>query len=109
MSSKQIKNCERICKEIVDQKMNVFASESSLATAKDIQGLRAIFDEVNIFNIKIEIILLISNFDAWIFYFCLFFLCFCFIHLFFCSRGVLYIEDTGRYRVKNNLRRGGPV
>lgn len=46
MSSKQIKNCERICKEIVDQKMNVFASESSLATAKDIQGLRAIFDEV---------------------------------------------------------------
>ena len=43
---KQIKDCEGICKDIVDKKLSVFASESSLAAAKDIQGLRAIFDEV---------------------------------------------------------------
>ncbi|CAB3999052.1 alanine--tRNA ligase, cytoplasmic [Paramuricea clavata] len=46
MNAKQIKDCEVICKDIVDKKMSVFASESSLAAAKDIQGLRAIFDEV---------------------------------------------------------------
>jgi alanyl-tRNA synthetase len=46
MNSKQIKDCEVICKDIVDKKISVFASESSLAAAKDIQGLRAIFDEV---------------------------------------------------------------
>ena len=46
MNAKQIKNCESRCKEIVEKKENVFASESSLAAAKDIQGLRAIFDEV---------------------------------------------------------------
>ena len=46
MNAKQIDECEKICKEIVDKKLTVFASESSLAAAKDIQGLRAIFDEV---------------------------------------------------------------
>jgi hypothetical protein len=46
MSTKEIKDCEGICKDIVDKKLPVFASESSLAAAKDIQGLRAIFDEV---------------------------------------------------------------
>ena len=47
MNAKQIKECEGICKDIVDKKLAVFASESSLAAAKDIQGLRAIFDEVS--------------------------------------------------------------
>lgn len=46
MNAKQIKECEAICKDIIDQKLSVFASESGLAAAKDIQGLRAIFDEV---------------------------------------------------------------
>jgi hypothetical protein len=47
MNTKQIKECEEICKNIVNKKMSVFASNSSLAAAKDIQGLRAIFDEVS--------------------------------------------------------------
>lgn len=46
MNGKQIRECEGICKDIVDKKLAVFASESGLAAAKDIQGLRAIFDEV---------------------------------------------------------------
>ena len=45
---KQVKECEGICKDIVDKKLGVFAAESGLAAAKDIQGLRAIFDEVSV-------------------------------------------------------------
>ncbi|XP_058946553.2 alanine--tRNA ligase, cytoplasmic-like [Pocillopora verrucosa] len=46
MTTEQIKNTELTSQDIVSRSMDVFAKESSLATAKDIQGLRAIFEEV---------------------------------------------------------------
>lgn len=46
MTLEEVKNTENIIKEIVEKKQDVYAAESSLAKAKDIQGLRAIFDEV---------------------------------------------------------------
>ncbi|XP_046842185.1 alanine--tRNA ligase, cytoplasmic-like isoform X2 [Xenia sp. Carnegie-2017] len=46
MNFNEIQECEVICKDMVDKKMPVFGSESGLAAAKNIQGLRAIFEEV---------------------------------------------------------------
>jgi len=46
MTMDQVKQTESIMQEVVAKKQKVFAEESSLARAKDIQGLRAIFDEV---------------------------------------------------------------
>ena len=46
MNFNEIQECEVICKDMVDKKMPVFASESGLAAAKNIQGLRAVFEEV---------------------------------------------------------------
>ncbi|CAH3042742.1 unnamed protein product [Pocillopora meandrina] len=46
MTTEQIKNTELTSQDIVSRSMDVFAKESPLATAKDIQGLRAIFEEV---------------------------------------------------------------
>ncbi|XP_002160302.3 alanine--tRNA ligase, cytoplasmic [Hydra vulgaris] len=46
LSSEQVKMTEDITREIIKQDQKVFASASSLAVAKNIQGLRAIFDEV---------------------------------------------------------------
>lgn len=46
MTTEQIKNTELTSQDIVSRNMDVFAKESSLAMAKDIQGLRAIFEEV---------------------------------------------------------------
>ena len=46
MTTEQIKNTELTSQDIVARNMDVFAKESSLAMAKDIQGLRAIFEEV---------------------------------------------------------------
>jgi len=46
LSIEQVRNAENIIKEVINKKQEVFAKESSLAKAKDIQGLRAIFDEV---------------------------------------------------------------
>lgn len=46
MTAKQIKNAEQTSQEIVAKNFEVFAAESPLAVAKDVQGLRAIFDEV---------------------------------------------------------------
>ena len=42
----QIKNTELTSQDIVSRNMSVFAKEVPLAMAKDIQGLRAIFEEV---------------------------------------------------------------
>ena len=47
MTTEQIKNTELTSQDIVSRSLDVFAKESSLATAKDIQGLRAIFEEVS--------------------------------------------------------------
>lgn len=46
MTTEQIKNTELTSQDIVSRNMDVYAVESSLAVAKDIQGLRAIFEEV---------------------------------------------------------------
>ena len=46
MTTEQIKNTEMTSQDIVSRNMDVYAKESSLAMAKDIQGLRAIFEEV---------------------------------------------------------------
>jgi len=46
MSSKQVKETEKITRDLVEKNEEVVATESPLAVAKDVQGLRAIFDEV---------------------------------------------------------------
>ncbi|XP_067053793.1 alanine--tRNA ligase, cytoplasmic-like [Acropora muricata] len=46
MTTEQIKNTELTSQDIVSKNMAVFAKEVPLALAKDIQGLRAIFEEV---------------------------------------------------------------
>jgi len=46
LSMEQVKQTESIMQEIVEKREPVFAEEGPLARAKDIQGLRAIFDEV---------------------------------------------------------------
>ena len=46
MTTEQIKNTELISQDIVTRDLEVFAKEAPLAVAKDIQGLRAIFEEV---------------------------------------------------------------
>ncbi|KZC13585.1 PREDICTED: alanine--tRNA ligase, cytoplasmic [Dufourea novaeangliae] len=45
MTSEQVKQVEEITNTIVKEKKKVFAKESSLALAKTIQGLRAMFEE----------------------------------------------------------------
>ena len=52
MTTEQIKNTELTSRDIVSRNMDVYAKESSLAMAKDIQGLRAIFEEVRADLIK---------------------------------------------------------
>lgn len=46
MTTGQIKNTELTSQDIVSKNMAVFAKEVPLAMAKDVQGLRAIFEEV---------------------------------------------------------------
>ena len=46
MTKQQIKEAEDICNQVSTKNEQVYALESSLAQAKAIQGLRAVFDEV---------------------------------------------------------------
>lgn len=46
LTTEQVKSTEQITRDIVRKKQDVHATVSPLAVAKDIQGLRAIFDEV---------------------------------------------------------------
>ena len=48
MSATQVKNAETIANEISKKNERVFAKDTSLAQAKAIQGLRAVFDEVSV-------------------------------------------------------------
>lgn len=41
----QVKKAEEICQQIIDTHQNVFAKNCKLADAKEINGLRAVFDE----------------------------------------------------------------
>lgn len=45
MTAKQVKDTEVASKEMIDRNDQVYAKESSLAVAKTIQGLRAVFEE----------------------------------------------------------------
>ena len=47
MSAKQVKETEDIVLDIIASKHQVFAKETPLSLAKEIQGLRAVFDEVS--------------------------------------------------------------
>ena len=47
MTTEQIKNTELTSQDIVSKNMAVFAKEVPLALGKNIQGLRAIFEEVS--------------------------------------------------------------
>jgi len=46
MTTDQLENTENIVRGLIEKKQSVYATVSPLAVAKDIQGLRAIFDEV---------------------------------------------------------------
>ena len=46
MKTAELKDTEEITRGMVKENVDVFATESSLAVAKDVQGLRAIFEEV---------------------------------------------------------------
>lgn len=46
MTSVQLKSCEETVNEIIKANQTVFAKETPLSLAKEIQGLRAVFDEV---------------------------------------------------------------
>ncbi|KAI6178830.1 Alanine--tRNA ligase, mitochondrial [Aphelenchoides besseyi] len=45
LKSEQVKSVEEICQSIVDAEKPVYAQECKLADAKEIEGLRAVFDE----------------------------------------------------------------
>ena len=47
MNVKQVKEVEDICNDVRRQNKPVYAKDAPLAQAKAIQGLRAVFDEVN--------------------------------------------------------------
>ena len=47
MKPKQVKEVEDICNQISDKNEQVYAKNSPLSSAKAIQGLRAVFDEVS--------------------------------------------------------------
>ena len=46
MTTEQLENAENIARGIIQQKQAVHAKVTALSVAKEIQGLRAIFDEV---------------------------------------------------------------
>ena len=46
MKTEELKNAENITRDLVLKNQPIYATESALAVAKDIQGLRAIFEEV---------------------------------------------------------------
>ena len=48
MSVKEVKSVEEIVNKMAEKNEGVFAKETALADAKSIQGLRAVFDEVNL-------------------------------------------------------------
>lgn len=46
MTTSELENTENIVRTMIQDKKPVYAALAPLAVAKDIQGLRAIFDEV---------------------------------------------------------------
>ena len=46
MTAKQVKEVEEIALDVISKGHKVYAKEAPLSIAKEIQGLRAVFDEV---------------------------------------------------------------
>ena len=46
MTAKQVKEVEEIALDVISKAHKVYAREAPLSIAKEIQGLRAVFDEV---------------------------------------------------------------
>lgn len=46
MTTEQLRETEAICNRVIESRVGVHAKEATLALAKSIQGLRAVFDEV---------------------------------------------------------------
>ena len=63
MSCKQLKLCEETVLEIIKANHAVYAKETPLSIAKEIQGLRAVFDEVNCAFSCCSILILKGNFS----------------------------------------------
>eukprot|EP00117_Sycon_ciliatum_P009101 scpid28687/ scgid11527/ Alanine--tRNA ligase, cytoplasmic; Alanyl-tRNA synthetase len=66
MTPDQLKQCEKIVQEMIATKKGVFAKESPLDQAKEIQGLRAVFGEVypnpvRVVSVGIEVEQLLSD------------------------------------------------
>lgn len=61
MTTEQVKNTELTSQDIVSRNMTVFAQEVALALAKDIQGIRAIFEEV--YPDPVRVVSIGSSFD----------------------------------------------
>ena len=55
MTTEQLENTENIVRGLIEKQQPVYATVSPLAVAKDIQGLRAIFDEVSIYLLVISL------------------------------------------------------
>ena len=51
MSGDQIRDCEQTVLDIIAADYTVYAKETPLSLAKEVQGLRAIFDEVEYANL----------------------------------------------------------
>ena len=62
MTSDQIKNSETIVADFVDRDNVVYANEAPLPIAKEIQGLRAVFEEVNtiVLSVCLSVVCLLS-------------------------------------------------
>lgn len=48
MTFDEVKKTEAIAAEVVEKNLQVYAMEASLAQAKAVQGLRAVFEEVKL-------------------------------------------------------------
>lgn len=55
MKTGELKDTEFITRDFVKNNLNVFATESPLAVAKDVQGLRAVFEEVYYLHLPVKI------------------------------------------------------
>lgn len=53
MSSQEVKATEQTVIEIINGDNAVYAKESSLPVAKEIKGIRAIFDEVGLCQLEV--------------------------------------------------------
>lgn len=46
MTNSQIRSCEQVALDVIKSNHTVYAKEAPLSLAKEVKGIRAIFDEV---------------------------------------------------------------